>query len=687
MEIYMKKGFRFLTRNYVFILLAFFWTLLLSGIVADIVYSHVRYDEVTFKTYAYDWKGGSSVKIIDNNYREERNITESYYRKYRSPSWSSIIDNVQENKGFTLVTGDKKFENFSYFEADSEGACIIFRVPVYPTTSFTVLVGDNQYGISIENSAGEKIRDIGIGENYSDEGYLCCAVFSAKDYGYIFLQYFITYAILFIFILLVLVIFWRMFLYILHNWSFCSKLSPLIMFFLIAGFQFIYVSIRYFINPGAYEVTEMADAYYYMHPIVRNPDGQISIKTFVDGMYAFRGYIPSIIAAVCNSISARSGINIMLFYFILYAVISAFTFAVCMPLLYESLTDNKATNVSVLLSYVLFFIFWEGFLCFYLSDIPAALFAVCAIAFGSYGIRGGKKERIYYLFSGLFIGMAGGYRSAYSIVAYGLWVVIIIRKVCACRKKGAAKEKLLKPMLPVLMFGIGAIIILLPQFLINVYKGHIGFFPFNSGWKIDAHTGSIMTLTESSFTEGLHRYNFMGSDNGDKQLWLIDSMFCTNRYYSIKEILYLLLTHPLEFIVGYCKKLFWAMSASSETIYTPGPSVVIRDFMRMLNYFLVGTMLYALGRGKNNLYASKKIKILYILGAALTIFPQAILHIERRYFLFYFLLIYFYVGFIVLNGLIHGKNKDHFFDNRYFIGIIAFIIFSFAASNTILYSF
>ena len=183
-------------------------------------------------------------------------------------------------------------------------------------------------------------------------------------------------------------------------------------------------------------------------------------------------------------------------------------------------------------------------------------------------------------------------------------------------------------------------------------------------------------------------YNLGQEANVDKQLARIDQFYYMNKLYSAGDLIYIVLSNPIEFCVGYFKHLFWAMSAETEAAYREEPIPIwLRTIASLLNYALIGEYLLIFINHEKNKLLKIKDEILILLLTISSICIQNLSHIERRYFLFYYLFIYFVMAFIFQDYIRQKRNGSNKVNLQHFIIMICFILGCCIFKETIRYNF
>lgn len=663
-------------------LLAILLCLLFGERITDEVYKHAKMAKIYINVNMEEENDVNKVKILDNHYKHDKSSNNIFNQKWML-NFESLKANIISNDGFSTFNSTDN-ESDKYFQTESKDSMIVFELPILPNTSLSFAANENANSqIRVYKEESENlIREFHTSEIISSQyGYYRYYLFdSLQDTLYLIIYYIIYYVLLFIVFYISLLLFHYILFYYSPKIPKIISVNGKVMFLVLTISLYLYLSLNYAFNYASYQIGDGADAYFYMHPIFHDANGNVSLETFVQNSYSFRGYIPSLISAIFNSIAYRVGnIDVMYIHFAFISIVCAFTVSIAMPMIYEFFTYKKTKNIMIIVSFIIFVRYWQGLLFYVLSDVPAAMFAICALAYMLYGVRKGKN--IYYILSGLFIGASVGYRSSYSIITYALTIFIIGYHIIKRRK--------LKTILATaILIWCGIVIILLPQAKINALRGENGLFPYNSGWEYDTNIQKEQSLTEMSFQMGLHSYYFLTEPMQDKQTLAIDQTLFTDKVYTINDTIYILLNRPIDFFTGYLKKIFFAMSFDASGLYIqPATSSTMHQFCIMFNYLMIGTLIYTFFK-KDKKLIPKGVGWLYLVSFALTTLLQGLLHLEYRYFVVMYLMIYMYNGFFVLGAIIENREKARgYFNYQYVIAMFFFIIVGYMARITLSYNF
>lgn len=646
-----------------------------SEIVSDIVYDNLtRYANVKVACeYLYNEEGISPL-ILDNYCTEKDKLISE--KKYAFWNIKQLNKAVVELNNVEYVSEENSDSGYGYFKMFEKDSYIVFRMPVYPNTCLTLSSNNNKYAVTISNEINSNKRIIAY-ENSIDVQQITYYPFEMHDYMYLFVSYTFVYIVLFGIICFLLVIAKKILglLYIRKNLFDCY--NPKAMFWIIFALYFIFTAVTYYFNQTQLKIGPETDAFYYMYPDIYDGNGRFSLAITADYLYSFRGYFTIVVAVLAELFETITGVQMIYFYFIYYGVLVAFTISVAMPLMYKYFTNKQVTNTMCFITYALFFVFWRNTFYYAMGDIPAAMCAICALAYALNYLQDSKYRSMFV--AGLFMGIAISYRTAYTYLFYFvlLWVV-----GCELYKVKNGKIKIINIVLGVASMLVALYGVAIPQFVINYTRGHIGFFPYDGGWKYDVHSAENIPLAWSSFTNGFLRYGLYPPEYMDAQLTNVFSPYYENKILYAGDLLYIVLTNPLQFLMAYFKRLFYAMSAGVEGMYgTIYMSKAVTNLVRMLNYTLLGNYAYIFSRTKDKSILSLKGKWFCFFFALCTIFIQNLSHIERRYYLCYFMFIYFLNGFVLLGYLKERRGEENTI--RYLLNMLIFIFGCFMLYMTI----
>lgn len=653
------------------IILSIIICMLFAEYISDFIYSRAQYADVVIRAYPLSVGGVEKSKIVDNNYARSNTSNIVATKKYGFYSFDQMLNAIVDIHDMEIVLKEDSELGFGYFYPVSENSYMKLKMPIFSNTCLTIAIDNNEFGLIISCEKNGFERYIGEYEN-GLEGLetINIYLFDRSDYIYVYIYYVITYFMCFVASFLIIMFFLQVIDLILITDNFFNQYSSKWMFVILFLLYFLYSSIIYANNKEVFQVGEKADAYYYMHPMVWDEDGRFSWRICADYLYSFRGYFPILTAIVFNSVAKILSVDVMFCYFVYFGIVIAFAIGIMIPRMYKSFSKRECTNLMVLLMYGVFFLFWRKCFFYALTDIPAAMITISAVAYMSIALKESRCNK--WICTGLFIGLATSYRAAYTYVFVGICIIFAVDVIEKIKKREIGIKKSIG-----LFMGLvgGLLLVTWPQLILNLIRGHIGIFPFSGGWLYDINSGKVISDTWSDFTVGLHTYGFMTPQNSDRQLALIDQYYYMDKYYDVGDALYILLANPVQFGCGYLKRLFWAMSIGTESVYGALPSGQFLSLATMLiNYWIFGTFIYMWYKNRDGQIVHKKVGILYALLALVTIVIQNLAHIERRYNLFFLLMVYFFVIFVGLCYYQKLRKNGEYVSIRYIVTMTIFVV-------------
>lgn len=630
----MKRLEEIMKRNAAYIIFSaiasFFLCLFVSDFVTDMAERHERYAAITVNCYSNDEAPKQFELELFGN-----------HELIRSENFNEEFD------------GEK---DAAVYSCTSLNAALIVNVPISFNTCLRIIDADNKSTYCILDNDGNVLRVINREDYiYRDVTEINYYLFDNAQSNYLFVWYALYYLLIWILgaAFILTLIYGGPFIY---RWLLKRKITGKTMFYLIFIVQFFYTGIVYYFNQGVFVVSEMADAYYYLNPPFFDESGVFSLQYYANHTFTFRGYFPHLVSFLCSELGKLIQIDAFYFYTVLLSLLTAYTFAIAIPRLISVFKKPSGTMfLEIAISYVLFFIFWHPQLFYQMTDIPSALLCVCGISLlisSAVAEDKSKKEYGKMFCAGLFLGAAVSFRVSYSVVIALMTIVSLAILVIHGMKCSSFQNVCKECLTTVVSLLIGILIVSIPQYQINAERDKHSFFPYSYEWLYDADSGTGTTDTWYDFTYGLHRYQFSGSAYLDKQLFEIDEQYPTEKYYDMNDFLYIFFSDPISFLAEYMKKTFWAMSAALEAIYTwlPYNYEYYNVFAALLNYWLISNICYALLNPEKRSSFLPKAYGLFLLAIGLaTAGIQGMAHMERRYYIFAYLLLYITNAYFILN--------------------------------------
>lgn len=430
------------------------------------------------------------------------------------------------------------------------------------------------------------------------------------------------------------------------------------------------------------------DQVYYWNT---NPDFYGSgLKNAIMQMVSFRGYLSNLMPYLSQCMERVTKIDASFFYLAFMAIVTALLLGYIMPKIYELLTGKKANYYQVLIFFLIFVFFWRGLFYTVLMDLLSTTCLFAFILCILYFIQNHKSR--YAFVAGLMISSAVMYRLNYMIflkcfcVAVGITLIVMISR----KYRSIANENwylLKKYMLGIIVFLLGIVLVAVPQYVINSYHGHVGLFPYDQpgSWVDEGHTLAEYSASYAfSYLAG-YPYPIQDAQISSIRQYNYQNMDDT---LNINQILDAYASKPLDALHTIIKKGFTGFDLKIHLSY-PSFNYQFNSFFycfSMINYIILGSALFALiNKRLRCLFFNKKEYVL--LGAifSIIILPQTFVHVEWRYFLPGYVLIYYIVSFKL--GLVFTRKeiKTAIWESNYFYFVSAFCVLASMVSLSLYY--
>ena len=716
-----KVGLR---ASIVICLYAVVFTLIVSNGICKRVYdSKLRHENITLQTYGPE-EGGEELipfRLIDNlaynrnderlpdgqaymdsmlemlailEGRDETDIVFLDGQEY-TPSFDEIVDSIVSNEGFDVVWPEDSETGYGYIEAKEPGAVLVLNLPMFNSVCLSVEKNGTPIGLHLYDEQQEIDCWYTADRFQPAEEMLSQKLYFIPDGKITYLyKYFVAWYVgAFILIYAALLFIYCFLLKRMRSCKLLMAYTPKLLFIVLFCVQFLYTACLFYSNRDAYAVSGAADAYYYMSPEEQpqflDAEGEFSLDLYVKNGWPHRGYIPTFVSLFFNGVSRVTGIDAMVFQFALTIAFSLLGICVALPALYKFFIGKEPKNVSILVSWIVFFLFWKSHFFYVLTDVPSAMSALMAMSFA---LRGFKDNRVKDLFlSGIFLGLASGYRAAYGVLAKAflvvcivVWLVQIIKLMRNGPKLKQIFEKTLLTGRKVLLVMVGMVLIMLPQLWVNIGRGRTTLFPYQTASSYRVMEDSYRSVTVDS----LLNYRLGKGRMSDKQLNAIWGEHFTPEMgsdLSLGDAVLVTFSRPVEFSAGICKKLFYSLSNSGTSIYRDRQGVVSKYALYFLNYFMLGVFIIFLFKGR---LKGIKLSPFYLftgaVGMITWLLQVVVYHVETRYYLVIYMLIYFVFSYLGVDYVTErGEAKMTGFEMKSMIALLLFVIACYTAISTI----
>lgn len=667
-----------IARNCAVVLGAVMVTFLCAEGVNSWVYSKAKTETVTFATYGAE--NGIPLRIVDNllyKADDERLINDHVAHISTEEEMALLIDNknsdaAQDEKsefvwaqrkqyiydsllmqqtmldqtGFLMRRQSFDARESVVFEAKTADATVRFQLPIYPSTCVSIEKNGTDLSLAIfrnSNPSGDWI-DAGLFKTTENEYSQKVYFYDFSDYAYLLIYYALAYAIIFtvaIFVLGAMICLGKTYT---NRLTFLSGYHAARMFLLVFTGVAVWLCVTYAMNPHQFRIGVGADAYYYAYADRQaeflTENGDFSLQLFFANSWPHRSYLPISIYYGLNAIAKVLLFDERYLHLILNAFFLSIAAAVATPMLHKAVSGKTVRDWQILLFTGLYIIFWRAHLFYQLTDLPGASLALLAMAAGILLVQQ-QKTKYAFLF-GLSGALAIAYRASYTImfelgmVAIGISLIVKLIK----KKNIPLKKRILQLISGIVLPLVVLVAVLLPQGYINLQKGHIGLMPYANSGTYNAGKNDLGKPQWGS----LAGYKFAATTYQDEQMNSVTDSFITDDVLLAQsDVPFIILSSPIPLIMAMLKRLFYSVSAYQEPIYhylVYGRNEAMVTVQYLLNYFLIGNVLYySFVRKTKGL--SLGIKLLFCFTLVFQVLAQVgLFHIERRFFLLFFMLIY-----------------------------------------------
>lgn len=367
----------------------------------------------------------------------------------------------------------------------------------------------------------------------------------------------------------------------------------------------------------------------------------------------FRGYIIPWIYVLFIRGGSISGIPSEIFLIVYLCIIHAGALGVALPRMFYMFSGKVAKLYQILMVVAVYLLFWGcsvmgkgsdgGGICFFIL----AVWAVCEALL--------SNKKFMSFFGGIFSAVAISYRMAYK---HGLYAFAIVGFVFVVYQAVINKKPVNWKRISILTAGfiMGLVLVSFPQLYSNLKIGTVSLFPYNPG---RGEGSSFASASASASIKGtmVFDYPYGAEDKSIAEIPKRYGMEFTDEGWSLNNILCMFSAQWMDTMVFITKKLFFGMSIVKSIRYgslitgyaaAKYPFAHTTEFaiIPMLNYLLIGGFLYVLFFKKNLL--PTKGKCFWGISFLSLVLPQTFPHVEWRYFLVGYMMVYFVVGYHLL---------------------------------------
>ena len=431
------------------------------------------------------------------------------------------------------------------------------------------------------------------------------------------------------------------------------------MIFPIWGVLYFIAVVEY--KRGIPNFLKFGDQLYYWNVSLLDTNGKWNPAWLSENVIAFRGYLCQLLPTISKLIGNATGIDPVHIYFLFTSFAISWLTAYVLPMLYTELTKKSAHLLQVVCFLIVYMFFWQGTLTAVLVDM---LGATCFFSGTLFAVRFSKKGHIAYaMASGAFYAAACNFRTAYQ---YGIYVMLVFFLILKIREApNNAMEFRLCTYKKMIVGAIGFIcaflFVCLPQIQLNIYRGHVGLLPYDyvGAWTVDGSSRETSLLEVSAgqtISIGYTGYPAVISD--DQMLTMKSQVYSNADILGIPQIMGVYMNNPLETVTYVGKKILAAFDTKTNITYPT--QIFWRDssglVFSLLNYVVLVSAIYTLLQRKLVNEEERKLAASFLIGLVL---PQMFVHVEWRYFLSSYILLYFFFSYHFVGEIITDSEEMH----------------------------
>ncbi|MBO6115323.1 MAG: hypothetical protein J6P57_09740 [Lachnospiraceae bacterium] len=375
---------------------------------------------------------------------------------------------------------------------------------------------------------------------------------------------------------------------------------------------------------------------------------------YLAGQFAPRGYWCYIPQSIAHFIGNRLSVDASIIWMLILAITWSWFLTVVFPGIYHNFSGKIAKRIYILPMFIIMITVWRHYLTSVLMD---GFGMISFFAFIYYISRfcEDKRQYRYAFLSGLFGAVSVSFRTANLIGVIGILVFEIIGSFIK-------KENNYRKTIWGLLIGIFSfMIICIPQLIINLHRGHMGFFPYDHD---GAYYGRSVTTWSSdwSLANGNIAYPLLATD--DQMNTMKKQIYNNESPLTMEQLFDVYINSPIESTMIVIKKLIIGFDIKTNIAHPGDGAVPWRSTKGMLfslwNYFLLFSGLFALFKNEE---IKRKEKWMAGLIFAFIILPETFMKIEWRYIITGYFLIYYFFAFYFIVPLMENKEERmHFFD-------------------------
>ena len=403
----------------------------------------------------------------------------------------------------------------------------------------------------------------------------------------------------------------------------------------------------------------------------------------------WNGYLCFYIVYFCRVIGRLLSIDPCLLWFAFTSVSAASICGYSLPQLFFWISGESPVLFSVIVFVIIYSFFWLGTLSAVLMDLIGVSAFLLAIVFLLHAFNLDKKRSfIYAMGSGALFSVAVSFRSVYFYATVCMLFVITISNLFKYFSENVYVKKIL---IRLLCLFVCFFIVSIPQAVINRYIGASGFLPCANReiWNRGKYERSIGEYSVDATMSGAFTgYPYYCSDEFANTIK--ENKYSSDSMLTISQALDLFISRPTDTVAYVVKKIFIGFDVKTSISYPysleeyPNISEVKGVFFYVfsfLNYFVIGSALYIFVKHLKN-----RERMLILIPFFSVILPHTWTHVEWRYYLIGYIILYFLVAFyfpiVAQRATVRNPDggKDRTINWKYWLYICLYIAVSFLIS-------
>jgi hypothetical protein len=393
-----------------------------------------------------------------------------------------------------------------------------------------------------------------------------------------------------------------------------------------------------------------------------------------------RGYLYPLLLFIIKEIAKIISVSDVLLFYIFYSIFISLNITFIIPNLAEKLFNITTKVHQIIIFFIIFYLFWNGYFNYPLTDVISIFFIFISLSFFLKFNIDNKVTTFYLIFSGMFLFAAAQLRPIYLILIIAIFILLLLLFIL---------KKSLKGKLILTSFGliIGFLIVATPQIYININL-YRTFNPLAETSKSKITGGSNLYVYQLRGGIRVQKYEtFIGTnyfdsahagflDNKIQGQQLYDELRAAKNtnFYNIAKIIAFNIG---DFVMIYSRHFFNGLDIWYNTPYVKNLFTPTRYILSFINYTLFFCVFVFIIKNKS-IIQNKQLSfglLLYLTPIAFVI-PTII---EVRFFLPLFILVYVMFSYLDVINFLRQNLKSLI--REYWYKYLIFILVCFILSQ------